>query len=177
MQIEIFCRILPRPKQKSSLLVMGTQYGQIMIWFVPWIADTMEPILIGVSPKYSVKERCAVVDVKESTVSGTQFISLDALGNIRVWSFNPLPVPDSGGVFSAMSSAMRSLAGDTTSGSGQSKKHTATLFPRAYSEFAPLVPTCIFYMCPVELNIPPTPSALAPSEPESKSALAAVSHV
>ncbi len=40
--------------------------------------DAIEPTLIGVTPKFPLKEQCEVKEVKECGVGGTQFVCLDA---------------------------------------------------------------------------------------------------
>lgn len=145
-----FMRIFPRPLMQLSMLLVGTQFGQLLIWNISWVANEKEPILIAVTPKPPIHEQCEIVNIKECGVGGTQFLTIDSVGTVRVWSLNPLPVDSKTTGLAALLDWNQAA-----------KKHTKSMFPGEYKEYAPLVPTCTFYLAAAELNLPLEPGKLA----------------
>lgn len=109
----------------SSLLLVGTNYGQLVVYGVPWTGAC--PLTLSVTPQLQKKNQSPVTEIRESATNALQFISMTENGHIKVWNLAAIP---------------------------NSNNHSSRMFPTAVSNFEMLVVTCVFHINPADMSVP-----------------------
>ena len=118
-------RLFPHAVSTSSLLVVGTNQGQIAVYLVPWTG--MAPTLLSITPQLPRKLCSPILDVREAPTSALQLISVTLSGHVRVWQ-------------------LATVASEPA--------HSTRMFPRDASRYEVLIPTCMFHINPLDTSMP-----------------------
>lgn len=124
----------------SSLLMCGTDQGQLAVYMVPWTGSA--PVLLSVTPVLPQRQRSAVIDVRDASTSALQMLTVHLNGHIRVWSLPPAAAGAGGG------------GSGSGGGGGAAAAHSKRMFPKDANRFEVTVPSCVFHVNPLDMSMP-----------------------